>query len=82
MLQALLRFLLWDQWKPVLLLCSTSDASKEQINLLFLKLGLTYLALSNHTGQLPTAVTNAFLQRGIQDYTAQSSSWFKPGGRE
>jgi len=77
-LQVLLRFPLWDQWKPVLLLCSALDISKELIN--FLRLSLTYLPLSNHRDQPPTPVTNAFLYQSTQTYTAQSSFRFKSGG--
>lgn len=80
MLQVLLRFLLWDQWKTVLLLCPALDVSRELINLVLLELGLTYLALSDHRGQPPTAVKNTFLHRWVQNYTAQRSSQFKPGG--
>lgn len=78
MLQVLLRFQLWDQRKPVLLLCSALGVSKELINSLFLKLGLAYLALSDHRGQPPAAITNAFLHQRIQNL--QHKALPKPGG--
>lgn len=80
MLQVLLIFPLWDQWKPVLLLCSTLDISEE---LTISETGSRLRALNDYRGQPPTAVTNRVLHQRIQNYTVQSSSQFKPrGGKE